>query len=178
MKDKYNFDQIVDQHKNLVYHIIFRITNDSSNADEIFQEVFLNVFSSISKFKGKSKLSTWISSIAINTCYTFFKQTNKKAAYSLDQFMEEKGDFISSEISITEKMESEEINSNLSLKINMLPIKYKIALILFYLEGNSYIEISEILKVPIGTVKTHLFRGLKMLKNVMGGNLNGFMQKG
>jgi len=62
-------DRLIEDHKNLVYHLIHRTVRDRTAHEEIFQEVFLNVLESLPRFEGRSKLSTWIASIAVHTSY-------------------------------------------------------------------------------------------------------------
>ena len=177
MIEQQDLNNIVEKHQKLVYHLIYRIVSDRSVADDLFQEVFLNIFKSLPDFKGNSKLSTWIASLTINTCYTHFKRQKRDSrTYSLENFMDETAGIADSGPSISEKMERQEINEALADALGKMSMKYRIPIVLFYLEGHSYIEISEILEIPMGTVKTHLFRGLKQLKTIMGGGINEFLQ--
>ena len=69
---------MIEDHKNLVYHLIHRTVRDWASHEEIFQEVFLNVLESMPRFEGRSKLSTWIASIAVHTCYKFIQKAGKR----------------------------------------------------------------------------------------------------
>jgi DNA-directed RNA polymerase specialized sigma24 family protein len=71
-------DRLIGDHKDLVYHLIHRTVRDRTAYEEIFQEVFLNVLESLPRFEGRSKLSTWIASIAIHTCYKFIHKAGKQ----------------------------------------------------------------------------------------------------
>lgn len=62
----WDLDRLVEDHRSLVYHVIVRVVGDRRVHDDLFQEVFLNVVRSLPTFRGRSKLSTWIASIAIN----------------------------------------------------------------------------------------------------------------
>ena len=71
-------DRLVEDHKNLVYHLIRRTVRDRTAHEEIFQEVFLNVLESLCRFEGGSKLSTWIASITVHTCYKFIQKASTR----------------------------------------------------------------------------------------------------
>jgi RNA polymerase sigma factor (sigma-70 family) len=168
-------DRLVEDHKNLVYHLIHRIVRDRESHEEIFQEVFLNVLESLPRFEGRSKLSTWIASIAVHTSYKFLRKASERG------HVESFGDWLEGrpELGVPsdpqEDLERRDIRLRLEEHLGELPPKYALPVSLFYLEGMSYREIAEILEVPLGTVKSHLFRGLKELRKSIEGGGDGFL---
>ncbi len=164
-------DRLVEDHKNLVYHLIHRTVRDPTAHEEIFQEVFLNVLESLPRFEGRSKLSTWIASIAVHTCYKFIQKAGQR------ERIESFGDWLEGGFepgvpsNLQENLERNDVRRRLERRLRELAPKYALPVTLFYLEGMSYQEIAEILEVPLGTVKSHLFRGLRELrKRVEGGD--------
>jgi len=166
-------DRLVEDHKKLVYHLIHRTVRDRAAHEEIFQEVFLNVLESLPRFEGRSKLSTWVASIAVHTCYKFIREAGER------ERVESFGDWLEAgpepgvPSDVQERLERGDIKRRLEWHLAELPRKYALPLTLFYLEGMSYQEIADILEVPLGTLKSHLFRGLKELRNRIEGGGDG-----
>jgi RNA polymerase sigma factor (sigma-70 family) len=166
-------DRLVEDHKNLVYHLIHRTVRDREAHEEIFQEVFLNVLESLPRFEGRSKLSTWIASIAVHTCYRFVQKARER------ERVESFGDWLEGRpepgvpSGLQEDLELSDVRRRLGRHVGQLAPKYALPVILFYLEGMSYREIAEILEIPLGTVKSHLFRGLKELRKSIEGGGDG-----
>jgi len=166
-------DRLVEDHKNLVYHLIRRTVRDRTAHEEIFQEVFLNVLESLPRFEGCSKLSTWIASIALHTCYKFIQKAGRR------ERVESFGDWLerwpepSVPSDLQENLERRDVRQRLERHLRELAPKYALPVALFYFEGMSYQEIAEILQVPLGTVKSHLFRGLKELRKGIEGGEDG-----
>lgn len=169
-KNPVDTNQLIDDHKNLVYHVIHRTVRDRESHEEIFQEVFLNVLESMPRFEGRSKLSTWIASIAVHTCYKFIQKAGKQEKFfSFVDWLE-----AVPEPGVTsnpqENLERNDTRRRLERHLGALSPKYALPISLFYMEGMTYQEIAKILELPMGTVKSHLFRGLKELrKRIEGG---------
>ena len=166
---------MIEDHKNLVYHVIHRTVRDWESHEEIFQEVFLNVLDSLPRFEGRSKLSTWIASIAVHTCYKFIQKARKREQYvSFGDWLEivpEPG--VPS--NLQESLERNDLRRRLGRHLGELAPKYALPVSLFYMEGMTYQEIAEILDLPMGTVKSHLFRGLKELRKSIEGGEDGHL---
>lgn len=168
-------DRLIEDHKNLVYHLIHRTVRDRTAHEEIFQEVFLNVFESLPRFEGRSKLSTWIASIAVHTCYKFIHKAGKQERVeSFGDWLEGRPDpGVPSDLQ--ENLERNDVRRRLERHLGELAPKYALPVTLFYLEGMSYKEIAEVLGVPLGTVKSYLFRGLKELRKRIEGGEDGHL---
>ncbi len=168
-------DRLVEDHKNLVYHLIHRTVRDRSAHEEIFQDVFLNVLESLPRFEGRSKLSTWIASIAVNTCYKFIQKAGRREALlSFGDWLEGRPDpGVPSDLQ--DNLERNDARWRLERHLGELAPKYALPVTLFYLEGMSYTEIAEILGIPLGTVKSHLFRGIRELRKRIEGGEDGHL---
>ncbi len=163
-------DRLVEDHKNLVYRLIARFVPEAALREEIFQDVFLNVCRSLPTFKGESKLSTWIASIAIHTCYSHVRTLIRdRKTTSLEAWLEEGDESVIADRSSSDAAGRGESRGSLDARLDRLPPKYKAPIQLFYFEGFTYEDIAAALNIPIGTVKTHLFRGLKRLREDMQG---------
>lgn len=150
--EKEIFQEIYARYHQKVFALAFRMTGNQDDALEVTQEVFLKIFRSIHKFRKRSKFSTWVFSIANNTCLDFLRN-RKKAALPLKN-----------EVSLTPNPNSKwEIKEMVQKALLELPTDLRSPIILCDLFGFKYEKISEILSLPLGTVKSKIARGRKML---------------
>lgn len=157
------FRYLVANHQRLVLHVVGRVIQRQDEVEDICQEVFIKVFSKIKKFRGDSRLSTWIATIAYNTSITHVRKHIRRGEQSYDEqpllVVLEKDD------SLNQKgIEKEEAKKILMEMIEELPVNYRTVLTLFHLEEFSYKEIEEITGMPEGTIKSYLSRARKLLK--------------
>ncbi len=156
------FRFLVSKHQGLVVHIVGRIIQQQEDVEDICQEVFIRVFNKLIKFRGESKLSTWIARIAYNTSISHLR----KRKYSEQSYDEQPGLILGEkDDSLNQKrVEKEEIKEYLLKLIDDLPVHYRTVLTLFHLEEFSYREIEEITGMPEGTIKSYLTRARNLLK--------------
>jgi RNA polymerase sigma-70 factor (ECF subfamily) len=122
------------------------------------------VFRKIKKFRGESKLSTWIATIAYNTSITHIRGRGRKQEVLTDE--EARLDLGKTDDWLVQKaVEKEEVKAILLQMIEKLPVQYRTVLTLFHLEEFSYKEVEEITGMPEGTIKSYLSRARKLLKN-------------
>jgi RNA polymerase sigma factor (sigma-70 family) len=157
-------DRLIEDHKDLVYHIIHRTVRDRTAHEEVFQEVFVNVLESLPRFEGRSKLSTWIASVAVHTSYRFIQKAGRRGRVEASGYGLGGGPEPGLPSSLQEDLERDDLRRRLERHLGEIAPKYALPVSLFYLEGMSYKEIAEVTGVPLGTVKSHLFRGLKELR--------------
>ncbi|MEZ5105031.1 MAG: RNA polymerase sigma factor [Draconibacterium sp.] len=156
------FRFLVSKHQRLVVHVVSRIVQQQEDLEDICQEVFIKVFKKLKDFRGDSKLSTWIATIAYNTSISHLRK-GKNDAHSYD----EQPGLILGEVdeSLNQKIvEREEAKKYLLALIEKLPVQYRTVLTLFHLEEFSYKEIEEITGMPEGTIKSYLSRARNILK--------------
>jgi RNA polymerase sigma-70 factor, ECF subfamily len=162
------FERLVDMYKDKVFHLAYRMLKDSYEAEDIAQEAFVRVYLNIEKYDEKYKFSTWIYRIATNLAIDRIRK--KKADYSLDEEVTGTDGLTlyaqipSEEESPDRQVEFLETKDILEQHILQLPKKYRIAITLRYLEELSMKEISEIMDLPIATVKTRIHRGREALR--------------
>jgi RNA polymerase sigma-70 factor (ECF subfamily) len=161
LADKY--DECVRYHFDMVYQIALMRSGDHSLAEDITQEVFIRIYKGLSHFREDSQLSTWIYRITMNVCHTYLK---KESQHQLKQTLVEVGDFLhqtkshSPEEVLMKKSRQEEVWAAIQ---SLTPIQADV-ITLYYLKEYDYSEISDILKMPMGTLKSHLHRAKKALK--------------
>jgi RNA polymerase sigma-70 factor (ECF subfamily) len=174
--DLVDTDRLVEDHKDLVYHLIRRTVRDGAAHEEIFQDVFVNVLESLPRFEGRSKLSTWIASIAIHTCYKYIQKAGRRDRVESFGDWSEGGSGPGAPSDLQGNLERSDARRRLERHLAALAPKLALPVSLFYLEGMSYREIAEVLEIPLGTVKSHLFRGLRELRDRIEGGEDGFLQ--
>jgi len=157
------FRFLVSKYQRLVLHVVGRMVQQNDEVEDICQEVFIKVFKALKRFRGDSKLSTWIAKIAYNTAITHLRKQKRRGEVSYS----EKPALISAEkdTGLNQKIiEKEEAKKYLLQLIETLPANYRTVLTLFHLEEFSYKEIEEITGMPEGTIKSYLSRARNILK--------------
>lgn len=154
---------LVLKYQKLVFHIVRRSMNPSQPVEDICQDVFLKVLRNISGWRGDSKLSTWIATIAYNTAMSHVKREQIKKAV-LKEGDAERTLRDQESVAAAKGLESGEVRDLLLMSIDALPVNYRTVLTLFYLEEFSYREIEAITGMPEGTIKSYLFRAKFLLR--------------
>lgn len=158
------FESLIEENQRLVSHIVFRMVSNQSDREEICQDVFMKVYQNLKGFQFESKLSTWIARIAYNTCINYLEK--KKVPLLDDCSLEEKtlDSFPSEGMLPDEHAEKNDLSQRLQREIDKMPVQFKTILTLYHLDNLSYSQITEIMQMPEGTIKSYLFRARKLLK--------------
>ncbi|WP_226038562.1 RNA polymerase sigma factor SigW [Aquibacillus saliphilus] len=162
------FEDVVAFYQNKVYQICYRIIGNAHEAEDLAQETFIRAYVNIHSFDSRRKFSTWLYRIATNI--TIDRIRKKKPDYFLDA--EVKGtdgldmySQLSSDQPLPEdEVESIELQNYIQEEIMNLPAKYRSVIALRFVDELSLNEISEILNIPVGTVKTRIHRGREALR--------------
>jgi len=167
--DQQAFELLVRKHKMTVFNTIYSIMGNIQEADDIAQEVFLKVYTKAGSFRGESSFSTWLYRIVVNSCLDELrKRKNRIISYETEFSQEEKlklKDVLASkEEDVSEELRRKELEDIIQKGMNSLPEKDRIILTLKEIEGLSYSEISQIMKISLGKVKIWLFRARQKLK--------------
>ena len=160
------FRFLVDKYRNLVWHMVLRMTNRQEDAEDLCQEVFIRVFKQIGKFRGDSKLSTWIGSIAYNACVDQVRK-NKREVLSATDSIGAINQLQSDVSPLLSNMDRNTMKKLVHRIIEDMPLQYRTVITLFHLEEFSYREIEEITGMPEGTVKSYLSRGREIIRRKM-----------
>lgn len=164
--DQNSFRTLIHDYQRLVSHIVFRMVSTGPDQEDVSQEVFVKVYQHLGKFRFDSKLSTWIARIAYNTCLNFLDK--KKIPLYDDLVAEEQNyDPVAPELESRPDLgfEAGATGAILQKEIDRLPPVFRTVVTLYHLDQLSYVEIAEVMKMPVGTIKSHLFRARKMLKD-------------
>lgn len=160
--DRPAFDQIMRRHEDRVFSVCLRILADREQALDATQETFLTVFRKASQFKGKSALGTWIYRIAVNTCYDQLRKAKRRRTSPLPEHVDP------ADPAAEDAVESAALRPELVAALDAVPRDFRAAVVLSDIEGMSMPEISEVLGVPVGTVKSRVFRGRRLLAKELG----------
>ena len=167
--DETAFKYVFDSYKDRIYNTILYMVQSDTEAEDLTQEVFVDVFLSIENFNAQSKLYTWIYSIAVNKAFNHirFKKAKKRFGNLLSIFhlstADETPDFIHPGIIL----ENKELSESLHQAIDKLPDKQKTAFVLRQLEDLSYAEIAEVMQTTIPSVESLLFRAKQNLQKYL-----------
>jgi len=165
------FSRLIDNYKNMIYNLAYRMSNNSQEAEDISQEAFLRAYQSLAHFNSSYKFSTWIYQITLNIIRDRFKK--KELNYvSLDTPIEtDDSEFYPQLENLTNNPEQiitqKESLQAIQQAILSLPLKYREVVVLRHLQDLSYIEIANILKLPAGTVKIRLCRAREQLRKIL-----------
>lgn len=167
--DKKAFAELVFDYEKPIYRICYRFFGNEEDSLDAVQEVFIKVYRYIGKFEGKSSLKTWIYRIAANTCITAFEKKKKEKEGLLKVFSNWFNSFYqaSPEDQVVEQETSLLNVKTVTEKLADLPEIYRMPVILKDIEGFSMDKISEILEIPLGTVKSRINRGRAILHDLL-----------
>lgn len=166
--DQNAFGEIVEIYKNKVYQICYRLLGNRHEAEDAAQEVFIRAYVHINTFNQDLKFSTWLFRIATNLCIDRIRK--KKPDYYLDaevsgtEGLTMYSQIPSEAVPPETELENLELQETVHKEILKLPEKYRSVIVLKYIEELSLNEISETLKLPLGTVKTRIHRGREVLR--------------
>ncbi|MGH2507106.1 MAG: RNA polymerase sigma factor [Ktedonobacteraceae bacterium] len=161
--DQDAFSQLVQRYQRRVFNLVLRMLQDYEEASETTQEAFLAAWQGMPSFRGEARFSTWLYRIAYNCALKQLelrkRERTLQQALQAEQMLESTDD--DPKDAHLEVLESQELVQE---HLSQLPAKYRIVLILRHLQDMTYEEMAEVLTMPIGTIKTHLFRARNLLK--------------
>ncbi|WP_046216177.1 RNA polymerase sigma factor SigW [Paenibacillus wulumuqiensis] len=166
--DQRAFAEIVDLYKDKIFHLGYRMLSNRHEAEDVVQETFLRVYKSLDRYDPKQKFSTWIYRIATNLCIDRLRK--RKPSFSLDAELNDQDNTDGYALIPGDERtpESEylltETQQLIHQAIDSLPDKYKTVMILRYLQELSLQEISDVMDMPVTTIKTRVHRGREFLR--------------
>jgi RNA polymerase sigma-70 factor, ECF subfamily len=156
-----SFEQLYKEHSGFVYSVALRVNQNSADAEEVTQDVFMKVYRGLKDFQGKSSLRTWIYRIAINTALNQCRKSNRLPSTG------EEYDYaiatMAAKDSVLETADEHDNEVTLSAFLGFLSPEQRMVIVLREIEGFSYQEIAEIVNIPVNTVRTRLKRAREAL---------------
>ena len=161
------FSALVSEHQRYVYNLALRVLKNEEEALDLAQETFIRAWTALPNFRGQSQFRTWLYRIVTNLCYNRLP--------NLRRALNELGDDMILEIPVSDLAfdnpahghESRELRSFLHQAIDQLDENYRLLISLRYQSELSYEEIATTLNLPLGTVKTGLFRAKEQLRRTL-----------
>jgi len=168
--DMKSFEIIVERYKDMIFNLCYNIMKDYDEAGDCAQDVFIKIHRNLHRFEFRSSLSTWLYSIAVNTCRNRLSNSYLRRVIPVGEggvisFIHRESDNPAAEF---EKLEKEEAVRNAVAK---LPDEERILIVLRDFEGRDYDDISEITGVKTGTIKSRISRGRHRLRGLLEGVL-------
>jgi len=155
------FAVLVERYDRAVYHLAYRTLRDVEEARDASQEAFFRAYRSLRTFKPGAKFSTWIFAITYHACCD---RLNRRKRYSNEEMPERADSGPGPESQAIALDQARRLHD----AIDALPEKYRAVITLYHLQGKQYEEIATVLGLPMGTVKTHLFRAKEHLRKLLG----------
>ena len=161
--------ELVQEHQRMVFHLALHLLGDREEALDLSQEVFLNVFRKIGRFRGQSALRTWIYRIVINQARNrqrWWKRRHRSEQVSLDEHLQNHGDLSAArDLNAPDTvLVRKELAGRIWSALGQLPFEQRTAVVLREVDGLSYEEIAFSLGIAVGTVKSRLTRAREALR--------------
>lgn len=168
------FDEIVKRYRDYIYNKTFYFTGDEKTAEDLAQKTFVKAYRNLEDFRGDASLKTWLYRIARNLCYDHHRKQNRNREYPSGLFQRKDNEENPGPPSRdkkserpTRRVEQKEIVQIVRETIQDMRPEFRSILILRELEDHSYDEMSRILDIPVGTVRSRLYRARKKLKEIL-----------
>ena len=164
--DKNAYVELVNRYKDKLTNFVYYLLKDEELSEDIVQETFIKLYEKKHYYKPVAKFSTWIYTVARNLANSELRKKNRAKIMYLSQMNNDKKDYElkSKDQSLNTKIENEYLLDELHLAIDRLPQNYKTAIILRDIQGLNYEEISNIVGVPLGTIKSRINRARLQLQ--------------
>lgn len=164
------FDQLVEKYTPKLYGLVYHMTSNREDTNDLLQDVFTKAYRSLKRFRGKSSFYTWIYSIATNMTLNFLKKRNRRRTMSLndvDLSIENDPDFIeaTSKSDPVREANLSELQKSLNMAMQQLSVDHRAVVTMFDIQGMPHSEISKILGVSEGTIRSRLFYAHRLLQS-------------
>jgi len=162
-----SFEQVVRENQAMVFRTLYRLTGNREHIDDLAQEVFLRLYRALPTFRGESLVSTYLYRIAVNVAQNEWKR-RKRADRPLISMSDETSSWEDRlehpDRNAEQQMEEREFRLRVEEQLQELSDVERTVLVLYHQEERSYEQIASALNMPIGTIRTHLHRGRKKLR--------------
>jgi RNA polymerase sigma-70 factor (ECF subfamily) len=168
-QDSESFRKLYDKYKDRVYATAYRISGNAEEASDITQDTFQRVFRQLKKFKFESSFSSWLYKVCVNICLDHRRQRASRQTLSMDGESPTGRPFSADMVDTGAEQPEDvatrsEFNRAIQASLDRLGPKLRAVVVLRYMQGLSYQEISEVLNLSMGTVKSRLNRAHEDLK--------------
>src|SRR5205809_148055 len=166
------FDQLVVKYTPRLYGLVYNMTSNHEDTNDLLQDIFSKAYKAIRGFRGKSSFYTWIHSIAVNMTLNFLKKRGRRFQLSLDDVdagVQNDKEFMEATPTISQVREADlsELQRGLNEAMMKLSDEHRDVFTMYHIQGMPHAEISKILRVSEGTVRSRLFYANRQLQNYL-----------
>ena len=168
--DRNAFGRLVMKYQNRVLALAYDLTGNYEDAKDVAQNAFIKAYEKLSLFRENARFSTWLYRVTYNAAIDFYRQRKKKSHQSLDHMVSIRDAGLNESkftVAASQDIERKELSKVLESALDELSLQQKTATTLKYMHEKSTSEIAEIMGCTESTVRNHIFRALKRLKNIM-----------
>ena len=168
--DRQSYNQLVLRYRDRLLNFINTFTHDLTSAEDLVQDAFLKVYQKKDSYREIAKFSTWLYTIAANLAKTELRKIKRRQTYSISDLSSDDREFVihRAEEQSFEQVEDTSVSSSiLQESLTEIDDEFKNIIILRDIQELSYDEISKILQIPLGTVKSRINRGRFKLKDIL-----------
>lgn len=159
--DERSFEELMRRHEDRIFAVCLRTLGNREDALDATQETFLTLYRKSRTFRGRSSLATWLYRVAVNVCYDRLRKGRRHPTVPLDDLTEP------ADTDTAAAFDTAELRPDVERALAELPPSFRIAVTLFDLEDLPLDEISQILDIPVGTVKSRIYRGRRLLADAL-----------
>jgi RNA polymerase sigma-70 factor (ECF subfamily) len=169
------FEELVRRYQKRMFNIAYRITGDNQDSAEGVQDAVVAGYRNLRNFRGEARFTTWLSTIVVNLSRNRLRQIKTRAhreMLTVDDPVETNDGAVNSEpasyeMSILEKLQNRELRQEIQECMQLLDSEFREVIVLRDMQGFSYREIAEMLKVAVGTIKSRLSRARESMRNCL-----------
>jgi RNA polymerase sigma-70 factor (ECF subfamily) len=161
------FGDLVNLHQRYVYNLALRVVGDPTEAEDLAQEAFVRAWLALPNFRGQAQLRTWLYRIVTNLCYNRLPRLRRDLAELGDDCLDNVTCDEVLNIDPADRLEAGQRREFLQREIDQLPASYRLLVALRYQQELAYEEIASVANLPLGTVKTGLFRAKERLRQAL-----------
>jgi len=165
--DQKAFHKLRMKYYDAIFKLVNRMVHNRQEVEDLTQEAFIKAFTSLDRFDNQYSFSTWLYKIATNNSIDYIRK-KKLQTFSINKPVESEENDYSFELPDTEPEPDQELISSQRKKMldeamNSLPPKYRQVILMRHVDEKEYQEIAKVLKLPLGTIKAHIFRARELL---------------
>lgn len=161
LRDPQDYEELVLRYQGRLYNLAYRLTGEREEARDLTQEALVRAYTALPSFRTGERFSPWVYKITVNLCINFLRR--KKMKVPLD----EEAPLVDGSPGPEEALERKETQAAVRRAILALPEQYRAVILLRHQQDLSYADIAQALGLPLGTVKTHIFRAREMLHKLL-----------
>ena len=169
--DRDAFSELMASTEDMVFAVCLRVMGDREAARDATQETFITLFRKADRYHGNAAVTTWLYRVTVNTCYDLLRKAKRRRADALPDHVDP------ADPQGQDAFTSVELRTPVTEALAKLPEEFRTAVILRDIEGLSLLDVAQILEVPVGTVKSRVFRGRKMLAADLGNLMDGSQRR-